>query len=97
MSDVISIMNAMRRPKLLLQAARHGLQDYNRERVLKRLIKSSAAPSPRSAMNTLLPVEANLEDARRAGDATYSVSRHVEVLIALLAEMRLINNAKARI
>ena len=97
MSDVISIMGAMRRPKLLLQAARHGLQDYNRDRVLKRLTKSSAAPSPRSAMNTLIPVEANLEDARRAGDATYSVSRHVEVLIALLAEMRLITTPKARI
>ena len=97
MSDITSILNAMHRPKLLLQAARFGLRDYNRERVLKRLTKSGAAPSPNSALNTLIPVEANLEDARRAGDATYSVSRHVEVLIAVLAEMRLLTNAKARI
>ena len=96
MSDITSILNAMHRPKLLLQAARFGLRDYNRDRVLKRLTKSSAAPSPNSALKTLIPVEANLEDARRSGDSTYSVSRHVEVLIALLAEMTLMTRKKAQ-
>ena len=97
MSDITSILNAMHRPKLLLQAARFGLRDYNRERVLKRLTKSSAAPSPNRALNALIPVEANLEDARRSGDATYNVSRHVEVLIALLAELTLMTRRKAQL
>ena len=31
-----------------------------------------------------------MEETRRAGDAAYSVSRHIEVLIALIAEARLL-------
>ncbi len=97
MSELISVVHAMRRPKLLLQAARHGLNDYNRERALKRLTRTPAAPSPKGALSSLIPVEANMEDARLAGDATYNVSRHVEVMIALLAEARLQTHPKAHV
>ena len=31
-----------------------------------------------------------MEQTRRAGDAGYSVARHIEVLIALMAEVRLL-------
>jgi hypothetical protein len=33
-----------------------------------------------------MTVEAGLEATRIAGDAAYSVARHIEVLIAILAE-----------
>jgi hypothetical protein len=89
MSDLSSFVNSLRRPRLLIRAAAFGLNDYNRERVLKRLTKASSLPSPNSAVRSLLPIEEGLETARAAGDASYNVSRHVEVLIALLAEARL--------
>lgn len=88
MTDPISFVNALRRPRLLIRAAMHGLEDYNRERVLKRLTRSPSVPSPKRAVTSLLSVEETLETARRSGDASYNVSRHVEVLIALLAEAR---------
>jgi len=94
MTDLITFVNALRRPRLLIRAAKHGMNDYNRDRVLKRLTRSPSAPSPRGAVSSLLTVEETLETARRSGDASYSVSRHVEVLIALLAEARLLAKPK---
>ena len=92
MSDLISFVNTLRRPRLLIEAARHGMGDYNRQRVLKRLTRSPSTPSPRGAVNTLLGVEEKLNEARRSCDATYSVARHIEVMIALLAEAKLLAN-----
>ena len=57
---------------------------------LKRLIRSADAPSPEKALPVLVAVEEQMEETRRAGDAGYSIARHVEILIAMIAEMRLI-------
>jgi hypothetical protein len=38
----------------------------------------------------LLSEEENLEAIRLSGAASYSVSRHIEVLIALISEVRLL-------
>lgn len=94
MSDLINFVHALRRPRLLIRAASHGLKDYNRERVLRRLTPSPALPSSRKAVSSLLTVEETLETARVNGDASYNVSRHVEVMIALLAEARLLAKPK---
>ncbi|MCP3972307.1 MAG: hypothetical protein GY717_18685 [Rhodobacteraceae bacterium] len=90
MSDLINFVNALSRPRLLVRAAKLGLADYNRARVLKRLTKSAVLPSPRAAVSKLLSAEESLENARQTGEASYTPSRHVEVLIALLAEARLL-------
>lgn len=95
MTDLVDLVNTLRRPQLLIRAAAHGLSEYNRGRALKRLTKGQGLPSPRGAVASLLPVEAALEDARRTGDASYSVARHVEVMIALLAEARLLTQPGA--
>lgn len=87
--DASTLTETLRRPRLLIKAALLGLRDYNRNRVLKRLISAPAAPRPGAAVTTLVCVEERLEAARRSGDASYTPSRHVEVLIALLAELRL--------
>ena len=89
MTDLLTLVRDLRRPRLLIRAARFGLAEYNREAALKRLMKLPAVPSPRRALSALLTTEAELEDARQSGDARYSVARHVEVLIALLGEARL--------
>jgi hypothetical protein len=46
----------------------------------------SGPATPEDAVSSLMTVEARLEATRIAGDAAYSVARHIEVLIALLAE-----------
>tara|TARA_R110001583_G_scaffold169768_1_gene322910 strand:+ start:309157 stop:309471 length:315 start_codon:yes stop_codon:yes gene_type:complete len=90
MNDVTTLLNTLRRPRLLIRAARFGLNDYNRNRDLKRVMRTANAPSPARAVSSLIEEEAKIEETRRSGDAAYNVTRHVEVLIALMGEARLL-------
>ena len=91
MTDFRSLLADLRRPRLLIRAARCGMADYRRDRDLRRLIPYAASPD--CTLPQLLDVEKALEDVRKRGDATYSVARHIEVLIALMAEVRLLPRA----
>lgn len=95
MSDALSLFAALRRPRLLIRAARLGLTDYRRERDLRRLLRRSVAPSPAQALPDLIEVEAELESLRHLGDGSYSIARHVEILIAMMAEARMITASNA--
>ncbi|MBN8633420.1 MAG: hypothetical protein J0L76_21500 [Rhodobacterales bacterium] len=88
MTDCSTLLATLRRPRLLMRAARFGLAEYRRERDLRRYVTGAA--SPEDTVSSLLSVEARLEATRIAGDAAYSVARHIEVLIALLAEAQLL-------
>jgi Family of unknown function (DUF6477) len=88
MSDFRMMLANLRRPRLLMHAARFGLGDYRRERDLRRLVRCGM--SPEETVPSLMEAEEDLEATRIAGDASYSVARHIEVLIALLAEARLL-------
>jgi hypothetical protein len=46
-------------------------------------------PSPAEAVSRLSKLEAETDDRRRTGARTYSILRHVELLIALMGEARL--------
>jgi hypothetical protein len=89
MTDIHDTMTALRRPRLLVRAARIGLQDYVRDRDLKRMLAPEVPPGPGQAMGELMDREAEIEAVRQAGGAAYSAVRHVEVLTALIAECRL--------
>ncbi|PZQ99619.1 MAG: hypothetical protein DI533_02865 [Cereibacter sphaeroides] len=95
MTDLRSLLSSLERPRLLIRAARHGLVDYRRDRDLRRLIGASTAPTPTVAVPRLLSEEAHMETIRQTGDATYSIARHIEVLIALMAEARLLMRSDA--
>ena len=90
MTDFRTLLAELRRPRLLIRAARFGVADYKRERDLRRLINASTRATPETAIPQLISAEEQMEQTRRDGDATYSVSRHIEVLIALIAETRLL-------
>lgn len=82
------------RPRLLLQAARAGQADYRREHDLRRVLRLPASPAPGTAtIMALMTLEAEQEQRRKnrlqAAGEPWRPSRHVEVLIALMAEMRL--------
>jgi hypothetical protein len=84
MTDCRTLLATLRRPRILMRAARFGLGDYRRDRDLRRYV--DRAGSPEETVTSLMTVEAGLEATRVAGDAAYSVARHIEVLIAILAE-----------
>ena len=73
----------LERPRLLIAAARAGLKDYRRARDLRRILGGEAG---HGTLDALIAREAELEGQRQARDAAWSAARHVEVLIALLAE-----------
>lgn len=73
----------IRRPRILLLAARRGLELYQRTRDLPRLVGD--APD---AFSALVAAEGEADAARRAGRQDYRVKLHLELLIALLAEAR---------
>ena len=93
MTDQLERFTRLRRPRLLVRAARFGLPEYSRNRDLKRILKVSRAPNPMAAVDQLLDQEARLEEARLTKDATYNVTRHVDVLICLMAEVQVLNPA----
>lgn len=100
---IVSVFDTLaktRRPRLLLRTARIGLQEYRRESDLRRVLRLPAAPPPGPAtVRALIELEAQIEaqrlrPAHGIGD-TWRPVRHVEVMIALLAEARLMAEAMA--
>lgn len=90
MSDFRQMLAEIWRPRLLIRAARFGMTEYNRDRDLKRLLASDGPASPERAVPQLIAEEQKLEATRQAGEAGYSLTRHIEILIALLSELRLL-------
>lgn len=90
MNDPVKLLGALRRPSLLIRAAKFGLTDYRRERDLRRLTQSNSLPSPSRALGLLISEEGRMEETRRLGATTYSAARHIDLLIALMAEARLV-------
>ena len=86
MLDLFSIIAMLERPRLLVDAARRGVGGYDRRMHLGRII--GAVPRHGEAILKLLEIEGALDSGRRAGEGHYEPSRHVEVLIALLGEVR---------
>lgn len=95
MQDIMSMLNSLCRPRLLIRAARIGSQDYVRERHLKRVLKTDQLPRSAAALLQLLEIEHAINEQRRVEDTGYSLVRHMDVLIALLGEARLFNLSRA--
>ena len=65
---------ALRRPRLLVQAARHGAAILTRR----------GAPVPRIGLDRILSEELEMEAKRKDGEADYSPRRHVDLLVAVM-------------
>ncbi len=90
MQDLLGMLSTLRRPRLLIRAARIGARDYNREAHLHRLLGYGALPRPASALMRLIEEERDLDAQRRADAAGYSLVRHLDVLIAMMGEAQLL-------
>lgn len=90
MKDILSVLSDLRRPRLLIQAARLGVDEYRREAHLARHLGYGKLPRHGAAVMQLLEKESALNEERRAGNACYSIAHHVDVLIALMGEARLL-------
>ncbi|MCB1341807.1 MAG: hypothetical protein KDK24_12245 [Pseudooceanicola sp.] len=90
MQDVLSMLNRLRRPRLLIRAARIGARDYVRDRHLKRLLGNPVPVRPAAALLRLIEIESELNQRRKEDDAGYSLSRHLDLMIAMMGEAQLV-------
>ena len=88
MCKITAELDDMRRPRLLVEAAAQGTRQYRRRRDLRRMLRVAIPSSPRAALEKLLPIEAALEERRLRVDKNYCYPRHVNILVALMAEAR---------
>jgi len=90
MQDIMSMLNALHRPRLLIRAARAGAIEYNRDRHLQRLLGYGALPRTAPALVRLIEMERGVNKQRKVDDAGYSLPRHLDVLIAIMGEAQLL-------
>ena len=95
MTNLLTVLATLKRPRLLISAARLGAGQYRRELHLARHLDTSALPDSAAALAELIEIEAELDAARRARRADYAVARHVDVMIAIIGEARLVRAALA--
>ena len=95
MQDILSMLNALKRPRLLMRAARIGAEDYRRVAHLPRLLGYGQLPRHGSALIRLMEIEANLNTLRLNDESTYSLLRHIDVLIAIVGESRILRATHA--
>ncbi|WP_339107310.1 DUF6477 family protein [Thioclava sp. GXIMD4216] len=87
-SDSLAI--DIRRPRLLLQAARYSAKHYRRDRDLRRISGITPLGSSGDVLKTLLAQEAELDALRRVSPlqaGRYSIARHIDLLAAILCEL----------
>jgi hypothetical protein len=95
MEDVLTQISRLKRPTLLVRTARHGIDGYNRVIHLRRLLKADITPGPGQAIFKLMELEAMLDLQRTTKREEYSVAKHVELIVALMCEARILKASKA--
>lgn len=94
MQDILSMLQALRRPPLLMRAARIGAEDYSRTTHLPRVLGYGVLPRHGTALMKLMDIEADLNTQRLSGNASYSLIRHVDILIAMIGEARVLRASR---
>ncbi|QFS83166.1 hypothetical protein FIU97_10035 [Roseivivax sp. THAF40] len=93
MSPNLKALACLRRPRLLIRAARIGAEEYRRSPHLDRLLGHGTTIGDGVALDRLMSLEAEQEELRASGSANYGVARHVEILAAMMGEARLVSHA----
>jgi len=96
MQDVLTMLDQLKRPRLLVRAARIGADEYRRDRHLQRVLGYGRLPRSTQALLKLMEVETVLDRQRTDEDASYSLVHHVDVLIAMMGEARILRASQVR-
>ena len=73
MIPTLNLLSHLRRPRLLIRAARIGADDYSRSTHLNRLLGETPPCRHTEALTRLMSLEAEQEELRCAGSANCSV------------------------
>ena len=94
MQDILSMLHTLRRPRLLMRAARIGAEDYRRAAHLPRLLGYGRLPRHGAALMHLMELESDMNAQRLAEESSYGLLRHIDVLIAIVGESRILRAAQ---
>lgn len=94
MKDIISMLHTIKRPRLLMRAARIGSQDYRRSVHLPRLLGYGQLPRHGPALMKLVEIEDDLNTQRKDRDSAYSLLRHIDIMIAIVGEAHILRNTQ---
>lgn len=86
MTKAIATLSNIKRPKLIIRAARSGTSQYQRSRFIKQYPSLSPKHSSETFLNRLLIEENEINQSRHNDDPAYNVRKHIAVLTAILAE-----------
>jgi len=89
MRDINSHINALKRPPLLVRAARFGVETYQRQAHLTKYIALDPLPGPGVALMHLFEIEKEHNAARLQRSGDYTPALHIDVLVAIMAEAQL--------
>lgn len=95
MQDILNMLETLRRPRLLMRAARIGADDYNRTVHLPRVLGYGTLPRHVKALVRLMEIEGEMNAQRLEDISGYSLLQHIDVLIALVGEARALRAARA--
>ncbi|WP_146585466.1 DUF6477 family protein [Puniceibacterium confluentis] len=90
MTTALRCLDTIRRPRLLIRTARIGVADYRRNVHLHRLLGLAHLPRNEAALEQLITLEQEIDTQRQECAASYSISRHIEVLVAMMGEAQLL-------
>ena len=94
MTEILRQLDALRRPAILMGAARIGAEDCRREPHLRRVFGQRHLPHLIEGLRQLISIEQDLNTKRTRGDFGYHPGDHVEVLIALMGEAKLLRRCE---
>ena len=84
--SAINRLQRLNRPKILVQAARHGVTTYERKPHLLHLFGWQKPKSLSALLDTLFEKEAELKKMRRLNDDEYQIQDHIDIITSLIAE-----------
>ncbi len=90
MNDLLMKLDNLKRPRLLIRAARIGMDEYRRDVHLRRHLGQGPLPRSGAALERLVEIESGLNEQRRERNAGYSSIKHVDLLIAMMGEARIL-------
>ncbi len=93
MNDLLMKLDTLKRPRLLIRAARIGMAEYRRDVHLRRHQGQGPLPRSGAALARLVEIESGLNEQRRERDAGYSSVKHVDLLIAMMGEARILRTS----
>ena len=95
MPEILKALDSLRRPRLLIRAARIGAAEYRRDAHLRRHLGYGTLPRSAAALARLAEMEDTLNQQRHSDRTRYSAAKHVEILIAMMGEAQILRTAHA--